>query len=155
MENTEESLLDNFSQENFEPVEYKELSFDKKTETLSAQYEEFLSMEQRGIILEGENVDDTFLPRRRRELEEEYISLVCEASPEEFQEWRFATLERIIFGLMQELDKEDPEEKQEEKEEEEEGEKKKIVFKRDLFRVQRLFSIFQLYMVAKATRNEN
>ena len=121
----------------FKPeIVHEEPTFEKKINVISAQYEEFLFMEQHGKDPEGENVDDSFVPRRKKQLEAEYISLVCECSHEENEKLKVHTLGRLMYGILQAL----KEERESEKE-------------RDKFEIERYDSVFVLYMTGQAERD--
>lgn len=146
MKEAEAPLVEGLDQE----ILHEERTFQEKIDSISVQYEQCLFMEQRGISLEGENVDNTFVTKRmkqvkedldlsksKKDLEGEYISLVCEASPEEFNDWKERSLDRLMCGLIREIIEE------------------KVRDQRDSLEGERLFSVFQLYMTAKARRDEN
>ncbi len=123
--------------ENSSEILHKEPSLLEKLDHVSAQYEQFIEMDHRGFVEEEGNVDNTFFEKRKKQIEDEYISLLCEASPEEYLEIRLGTLDRLTCGIIAEIIKE--------------GRQKE----RDTFHGEKLFSVFELYMRAKDKRDSN
>jgi hypothetical protein len=132
---------------------HEEPSFKEKISEILSCYEICLSMEQKGIEPSEENVDSSFVEKRRtqlegdsgkghllktkNELENEYKDLICEASVEEYNDWRLGTLEKFMAKIITQM------------KEEQSGQKA-----RDPFNSERMSSVLDLFMKANAEREK-
>lgn len=104
----------------------KEPSFEEKIVSCEVELDKVIKDHRLGVAPENENVGDEFFTKRRSKLEKEYLSLVCEASEQDYSWWLNETVDKLMFGILNNESRDESE---------------------------RLMEIFELYRRAKKTRN--
>ncbi len=104
----------------------KEHSFEEKIVNCEVELDRVIKDHRLGIAPGKENVGDEFFIKRRTKLEDEYVSLVCEASEQDYSWWLNETVDKLMFGILNNESRDDSE---------------------------RLMEIFGLYRRSKKARN--